>query len=561
VRLLTAACTLCVWLQLALAPAALASTPGTWTRTGSAQSTNVGATAVRLASGTVFLGGGSVGTGSVQGLIPFNPELFNPASGTWRSTTPPPQVQFLPTVTLLTTGKILLAGGDQASQASGTAQLYDPTSDTWQPTGSLHTPRSDHTATLLSNGKVLVAGGTQGSGPLTSAELYDPASGTWSTTGSLHTARRDAYATLLQDGRVLVVGGCSTNCTQTLLTSAELYNPSSGTWSATGSISVGRTGASITLLKSGKVLLAGGADLSASGPSARLAELFDPSTGKWSQAGSLLSGRSGHTATLLDSGLVLVAGGVSLPQQQPVPAESAELYDPVLGLWTFSGSMNDPRADHAATTLANGTVLVAGGFDAEHNALASAEIYTPPAPSPVCLLTGTGTSSSGQKTIQISTGDSSSGLRSVQVTEASNATVSVPTFTPGTQSVVVVTATKVNQSAASSVALRVTNVSGQSIDCDPGVLTVGRGPGADSAQVLHHLAQSESHLILVNGTPGVRRVDVHVNGHTWQLTDLSSGQTVDVDVSSAMREGTRNSVRVVAHGSPASTAMVIVADP
>jgi Galactose oxidase, central domain len=119
-------------------------------------------------------------------------------------------------------------------------------------TGSLNTARQFHTATLLSNGKVLVAGGRGTSGYLTSAELYDPASGTWSATGSLTTARYQHTATLLPNGKVLVTGGQATS--GSALTSAELYDPASGTWTATGSLTTARYLHTATLLSNGKVL-------------------------------------------------------------------------------------------------------------------------------------------------------------------------------------------------------------------------------------------------------------------------------------------------------------------
>ncbi len=128
---------------------------------------------------------------------------------------------------------------------------------TWISTGSLITKRTDHSATLLHNGKVLVAGGSDGSASLSSAELYDPSTGVWSQTGSLITARATHIAVRLPNGKVLVAGGSSDNPFRSL-TSAELYDPNTGIWSATGDLSVGRQAPLAVLLQNGKVLVAAG---------------------------------------------------------------------------------------------------------------------------------------------------------------------------------------------------------------------------------------------------------------------------------------------------------------
>src|SRR5436309_7687364 len=124
---------------------------------------------------------------------------------------------------------------------------------TFSNTGSLHTTRQLHTATLLPNGKVLVAGGLNG-GALSSAELYDPASGTWSDTGDLHHARQSHTATLLPNGKVLVAGGVDG---LSELPFAELYDPGSGTWSDTDDLSTVHSEHTATLRSMGKVLVAG----------------------------------------------------------------------------------------------------------------------------------------------------------------------------------------------------------------------------------------------------------------------------------------------------------------
>jgi hypothetical protein len=176
---------------------------------------------------------------------------------------------------------------------------------------------------LLPSGKVLVAGGTQGdfsSDNLSSSELYDPNTGTWSLTGSLNVARFGLTATLLPDGKVLVAGGESQD--GAINNSAELYNPTTGTWSYTGSLSTGRYGHTATLLPNGEVLVAGGHDWH-SNTYLDSADVYDPATGNWSGTAKLNVTRMRHTAVLLQSGKVLVAGGNNRANR----LLSAELYD------------------------------------------------------------------------------------------------------------------------------------------------------------------------------------------------------------------------------------------
>jgi N-acetylneuraminic acid mutarotase len=272
------------------------------------------------------------------------------------------------TATLLPNGTVLVAGGFMMNNvtALNSAELYNPQLGTWSNTGSMAISRAGHTATLLPNGRVLVAGGlnynnSSGIGiVLSSAELYDPVSGSWSSIPSMSTAREFHTATLLPNGKVLVAGGSDS----TTLNSAELYDPSTSTWSNTGSMTMAREFHTATLLPNGKVLVAGGSDST----TLNSAELYDPSTSTWSNTGSMTMIRRSHTATLLPNGKVLVAGG---------SGDSADLYDPQNGTWTSTASMSTSRRSHTATLLPNGTVLVAGGFNGNGIILNSAELYDP----------------------------------------------------------------------------------------------------------------------------------------------------------------------------------------
>jgi uncharacterized delta-60 repeat protein len=282
------------------------------------------------------------------------------------------------TATLLPNGRILVVGGAGTNtDTPRNAQLYNPATGTWSQAGII-TARAGHTATLLPNGKVLIVGGLMilGSafpvGFLDTALLYDPATGSWSATGSLlptaggSTGRSGHTATLLPNGKVLVVGGMGTN-TDTPR-NAQLYNPATGTWSHTANIVGARSGHTATLLTTGKVLVAGGYRLlGAAVPTGFLdtVMLYDPARGTWTATASFFptaggsQGRANHTATLLPDGKVLVAGGAGGNTDVP---RSAQLYTPATGQWTITGGIASPRSSHTATLLPSGKVLIAGGL-------------------------------------------------------------------------------------------------------------------------------------------------------------------------------------------------------
>jgi hypothetical protein len=244
-------------------------------------------------------------------------------------------------------------------------------------TGSMTVGRDGPTATPLKDGRVLVAGGKVARGLVQertpSAELYDPATGKFSATGSMTDARWGHTATLLRDGRVLVVGGADLSDGYDNLKSAELYDPATGKFTLTGSMAAGRADQTATLLKDGRVLVAGGTN----SIGLDSAEIYNPSTGKFTPTGSMTTARQDHAATLLADGRVLVAGGTANGKVGPFgPLATAELYDPATGKFTATGSMAAPRQDAVATPLGNGRVLVAGG---DAGPATSADLYDPAA--------------------------------------------------------------------------------------------------------------------------------------------------------------------------------------
>jgi hypothetical protein len=315
-------------------------------------------------------------------------ELYDAATNTFSPTGPLAQVRGLHTATRLADGRVLIAGGGPASWVSNvgpylaSAELYDSTTGTMSRTGSMSTAREDHTATLLADGRVLVTGGDDaGSHAVASAELYDPTSGTFSATGSMTTARGFHTATLLADGRVLIVGGDDAAWSAgPFFASAELYDPTTGTFSATGSMTVGRVYQTATRLVDGRVLISGGAGADG-GQSLASAELYDPTTGTFSATGSMTVGRVYQTATALVDGRVLITGGLPNGRDyasNPRFLSSAEIFDPLNGTFTATGSMASTRTYHSAALLADGRALITGGVTENRStSLATAEIYDP----------------------------------------------------------------------------------------------------------------------------------------------------------------------------------------
>jgi Galactose oxidase, central domain len=341
--------------------------PHGFASTGNMHSPRAFHTATLLSSGKVLVAGGQDASGNPLATA----ELYDSANKTFAPTAGNlGTARRWHTATLLNDGKVLVTGG-QGAAALATAELFDPTTGRFSPTGSMETARLKHTATLLSDGTVLVTGGQDSSAnPVATAELYEPMSGKFlPATGTMESPRRSHTATLLADGKnVLLTGGLDANG-QTL-ESTELYDVSTRTFAATGSMQSPRVLHTATLLNDGRVLVAGG---EASGLAISAAELYDPASGIFIPTGFMLNARLSHTSTLLNDGTVLVTGGTDrsgniLPQSELFNAAAGA------GAFTATGSMQAPRQNHTATLLANGDVLVTGGDDGA-TALSSAELY------------------------------------------------------------------------------------------------------------------------------------------------------------------------------------------
>jgi hypothetical protein len=350
------------------------------------------------------------------GTSPANPvTLFEYAEGLWKPTGSLGVVHYDQQMRLLDNGRVLLVGGQNSmfGNTLTTSELYNPLTRTWSTTGSLNTARSSYTLTRLDGpacrtatpaaycGDVLVAAGSPNSAStntaLNTAETYDATTGTWTTTtGNLVAARSQHSATLLDGpechgasppaycGKVLVAGGVAAGVP---LNTAELYDPASGLWTATGSHQHTARQTISVMLHDGRVLLSGG-----EGNNRQAAEIYDPATGDWSNTGALNIGRERQSVVVLADGKVLTAAGtrpgdpphLNLPQ---LAGDSAELYDPATGTWTLLADRltGVARNNHDTALLPSGKVLLAGGgrggitaelFDPQDNTWSSGGLLT-----------------------------------------------------------------------------------------------------------------------------------------------------------------------------------------
>jgi Galactose oxidase, central domain len=329
-------------LPLLWVPDALSQSVGSFVRTGNMTTPRAGHAATLLQDGRVLLTGG--GTSSA--------EVYDPSTGTFSPTGSMHASRAFHTSTLLADGRVLIAGGACGCSA---AEVYDPSSGTFTLTGSMISPRAFASSVLLKNGKVLVAGND-------SFELYDPKSGIFSLAGG---RGRLSPAFLLLDGSVFVGND----------TFAQKYDPETNAFTTllSGTHSLFSFAQAATALANGQILFAGGS--SGWEVSISRAVVLDPSSGEFQKVGELGLPRDFHTTTLLRDGRVLIAGGYNGEGPDSITGtfSSVELYDPGTRIFRTIGHMMSPRDAHTATLLRDGRVLIAGGGTGN----SSAELFVP----------------------------------------------------------------------------------------------------------------------------------------------------------------------------------------
>lgn len=394
---------------------------GSWEATGALHQARISQTATLAEGGRVVVAGGRANSGALTSA-----EVYDSGTGLFTTTGSMATSRWSHTAALLPDGKVLVAGGftgfvaGNAQAVTDTAEVYDPATGTWSPTGSMQTRRALHSTMVLPDGKVLVAGGRTCTGPppatcdfsfrTATAEVYDPATGAWTPTGSMNAPRHTTSAATLPDGRVLVPAGFSAPDAHDTDNTADVYDPSAGTWSLTANLNRSRARQGAMSLHDGDVLVGPGSRATIFGPpfSATInstTETYDPASNTWHLTAGLplLPGRFNFQQATLPNGQALIVGGFGGPAGAEGLTTTAEVFDPATSTWASAGSTThlhgtssslanthdavvlsaNPRAFEfgAACGSRCGRVLVLG--DNLNDPVA--DLYTPTAPVPVSL--------------------------------------------------------------------------------------------------------------------------------------------------------------------------------
>jgi MYXO-CTERM domain-containing protein len=359
-----------------------------WTATtGAMTEARSGHTATLLVSGKVLIAGGESTAGALT-THSKTAELFDPATGTFAATGAMTAGRSFHAAALLSTNNVVVAGGVGATAALGATEIYDVTTSKFRAVGNLIVARAKPALVALGANQALIAGGQDATGAvLDSAELFNATAETWSTTDRMGAKRVGHYLAAPSGAAATVVAGITSSLLGDL---AACERFAAGTWTASAGLAEPRHDFAGASFSDGKILVAGGFQASV-GKVLATAELFDPSQAKWVTAGTLAHARTAHTLTALPSGAAVAAGGVVRDTTGKITSylKSAELFDPGSNTWTALTDMAGVRAFHSATLLNDGRVLVAGGAGATGAAIATAEILALDADGTACTLPAT----------------------------------------------------------------------------------------------------------------------------------------------------------------------------
>jgi DNA-binding CsgD family transcriptional regulator/N-acetylneuraminic acid mutarotase len=316
-------------------------------------------TLTRLLDGRILVVGGSQTSNEQLAET----EIFNPNDNSIISAGPMHTPRHDHSATLLRDGRVLVIGGyNNQQQWLSDAEIYDPARNLWTAIAPLYPHGTIHTATLLKDGRVLVVGGCIGGGVCTErVELFDPRTDTWIPAASLPAPRSGQTADLLNDGRVLVAGGTNANGLS-VGGDAFIYDPQKDQWTVTGPMISPRSFAGSVQLKNGHVLVAGG--IAADGAPVwnvlSSAEIYDPASNTWSAAASLSTARFQYVLTSFNNGQILAIGG-TYDGSQGSFVSKIESYDTGDNQWKDFGELPQPTTLLAAVHFHNDRLWVTGG--------------------------------------------------------------------------------------------------------------------------------------------------------------------------------------------------------
>jgi uncharacterized protein YjbI with pentapeptide repeats len=312
-----------------------------------------------LPNGKILITGGAGNADGDAASALASAELYDPVAHTFTAIGPMNVARVDHTMTLLLNGLVLITGGYNIEGDIASAELFDPTANSFTLIpASMVSQRAEHAATLLANGKVLLTGGNTNTTTLNTAEIYDPVANTFTPSSQLMTAARQIHhADLLPNGQVLISGGFDVN--NNALNSAEIYDPVADTFTQTGPMTTGRGNHASALLYNGQVLVAGGL----TGPGTGLvltatAEMYNPATGSFTPTGSMSIARGHYAGIVLDDGTIFISGGATLPA-----GTNADVYNPATGTFSTTGNFTMVQTGAREAVAPDGTVLLASGVN------------------------------------------------------------------------------------------------------------------------------------------------------------------------------------------------------
>ena len=300
--------------------------------------------------------------------------------GTWTKAASMPRGLWGSGSAVLRDGRVMVIGGAtgaSSNDATAAVSIFDPAGGSWSAATPMLQARAYPMVVRLADGSVLVAGGSLNGQPLDTAERYNPSNGTWVAAGRMNLPRTQGNLILLQDGRALATGGGIEGAPGWASTaSIELFDPAKGVWTLGAPMSVPRARHTATLLPTGDVLVAGGGTTFHGdvGKVTSNVEIYTPRTNSWRAVAPMSIPRYTHEAALLADGRVLVAGGWSAMTSDDVSKASTEIFDPATDRWSAGPPLENARAEFVLVRMPGGRVLAIAGVDRSGRLLDSAEL-------------------------------------------------------------------------------------------------------------------------------------------------------------------------------------------